>query len=97
MIQSLRFNNNNFMQLYVGIAGSILCIVALAITLFKIGFGDSIEYKLLNLFGGVCLLYYAVIEQVIPFIILEATWVLLPLITLLSSKFRAKKPAESPN
>jgi Na+-translocating ferredoxin:NAD+ oxidoreductase RnfD subunit len=71
--------------------------VALAITLFKIGFGDSIEYKLLNLFGGVCLLYYAVIEQVIPFIILEATWVLLPLITLLSSKFRVKKPAESPN
>ena len=81
------------MQLYVGIVGSILCILALAITLFKSGFGDSVKYKLLNLAGGSCLLYYAVVEHIIPFIILEAVWVLLPLITLLMTK----KPVESPN
>lgn len=71
------------MQLYVGIIGSILCIVALAITLFKSGFGDSTKYQLLNLFGGAFLLYYAVAEHAVPFIILEAVWVLLPLVTLL--------------
>jgi hypothetical protein len=71
------------MELYVGITGSIFCIVALAITLFRSGFGDSMKYKLLNLFGGACLLYYAVLEHAIPFIILEAVWMLLPLITLL--------------
>ncbi len=72
------------MQLYVGIAGSILCIIALAITLLKSGFGDSAKYKLLNLFGGACLLYYAVIERAIPFIILETIWMSLPMTILIS-------------
>lgn len=73
------------MELYIGIAGSILCIIALAITLFRSGFGDSKYYKILNLFGGICLLYYAIIEHAIPFIILESIWVLLPLITMIFS------------
>jgi hypothetical protein len=79
------------MQLYVGIIGSILCIIALAITLFKSGFGDSVKYKLLNLYGGACLLYYAIVEHAIPFIILEAIWVLLPLITMLLPKVTRNK------
>lgn len=74
------------MYLYVGILGSILCIIALAITLFKSGFGESVAYKLLNLFGGICLLYYAIIEHSIPFIILETIWIALPLITLFLAK-----------
>ena len=79
------------MQLYVGIIGSILCIIALAITLFKSGFGDYVKYKLLNLSGGACLLYYAIVEHAIPFIILEAIWVLLPLITMLLPKVTRNK------
>jgi len=74
------------MQLYIGIIGSILCIVALAITLFKSGFGDSVKYKLLNLCGGSFLLYYAIVERAIPFVILESIWVLLPLVTILFPK-----------
>lgn len=74
------------MQLYVGIIGSILCILALAITLLKSGFGDSVKYKLLNLSGGSCLLYYAVVERAIPFIVLESIWVLLPLVSMFSPK-----------
>lgn len=76
------------MQLYVGILGSILCIVALAITLFKSGFGDSVTYKLLNLFGGAFLFYYAVVEKVVPFIILEGVWMFLPLVTLLLNRVK---------
>ncbi len=79
------------MQLYVGIIGSIFCIVALAITLFKSGFGDSVKYKLLNLSGGACLLYYAIVERAIPFIILESIWVLLPLVKMIWSKVTKNK------
>lgn len=72
------------MQLYIGMSGSALCIIALALTMFKRGFGETINYKLLNLFGGACLFYYAVVERSIPFIILEGTWTLIPLVSLCS-------------
>lgn len=80
------------MELYIGIAGSTFCIIALAIALFKNGFGDSAKYQLLNLFGGAFLLYYALAEKVFPFIILEAIWVLLPLTSLIMSWL--KKPGD---
>ncbi|MBU6140017.1 MAG: hypothetical protein KGP29_00465 [Proteobacteria bacterium] len=73
------------MEIYIGIVGSVLCILALAIALLKNGFGDSKQYQLLNLFGGAFLLYYAIAEHAVPFIFLEAIWVLLPLSTLVIS------------
>ncbi len=70
------------MYLTIGILGSALCIIALALTLRNGKFGESDAYKILNFCGGLCLLYYAVITNSLPFIILESIWVLLPLISL---------------
>ena len=78
------------MYLYIGILGSFLCVVALGITLFRSSFGESNEYKLLNFFGGLCLLYYALVTDSLPFIILESIWVLLPLTAFLSKKLLKK-------
>jgi hypothetical protein len=71
------------MILFIGILGSILCILALAITLYNGKFGESSYYKLLNLVGGSLLLYYAIAINSLPFIILEGIWVLLPAISLI--------------
>ncbi len=79
------------MYLYIGIAGSLLCLIALGITLFKSNFGESNKYKLLNFVGGLCLLYYALAINSIPFILLESIWVLLPLAAFFSGKFLSKK------
>jgi hypothetical protein len=70
------------MQLTIGIIGSILCIIALAMTLQKANFGESLQYKILNFGGGICLLFYAISTKTLPFIILESIWVILPLISL---------------
>ena len=71
------------MSLFVGIFGSALCIIALAITLYHGKFGESVAYKLLNFCGGSCLLYYAIITNSLPFIILEGIWALLSLVSLI--------------
>lgn len=78
------------MYLYIGILGSFFCVIALGIVLFKSNFGESNEYKLLNFFGGLFLLYYALVTDSLPFIILEGIWVLLPLAAFLSKKFLKK-------
>ncbi|MBU6339346.1 MAG: hypothetical protein KGQ36_05210 [Rickettsiales bacterium] len=77
------------MHLYIGILGSLLCVIALAITLFKSNFGESNNYKLLNFIGGSCLFYYAFAIKSPPFILLEGTWALLPLIALISKKLKS--------
>jgi len=71
------------MILFIGILGSVLCILALAITLYNGKFGESNLYKILNLTGGIFLLYYAIVTDSLPFIILESIWVLLPTISLI--------------
>lgn len=83
------------MYLYIGIAGSLLCITALGITLFKSNFGESNKYKLLNFAGGLCLLYYALAIDSIPFILLESIWALLPLTAFLAGKFCSKGKSKS--
>lgn len=80
------------MYLFIGILGSALCIMALAITLRNGKFGESVEYKLLNFFGGICLLYYAVVTESLPFIILESIWALLPMISLVKKFFMIMRP-----
>ncbi len=75
------------MSLIIGIIGSALCVIALALTLQNGKFGESTNYKLLNFFGGSCLFYYAIVTHSPPFIILEGIWCLLPLISLLK-KFK---------
>ncbi len=77
------------MHLFVGIIGSALCILALALTLKDGKFGESENYKILNFFGGSCLLYYAIVTKSAPFIVLEGIWVALPLISL-TRKYFAK-------
>ena len=69
-------------ELVIGILGSCLCLIALSLTVFKKQFGDSYEYKLLNIIGGSLLLYYAIIINSIPFIILEIAWISVPIISL---------------
>ncbi len=73
------------MHLVIGILGSALCIIALALTLRDGKFGESNSYKLLNFCGGLCLLYYAIVTHSVPFIILESIWVALPLISLIKN------------
>jgi len=76
--------------LFIGILGSALCILALAITLYDGKFGESNCYKILNLVGGLLLLYYALATDSLPFIILEGIWVLLPAVSLIR-KFALSK------
>ncbi len=76
------------MYLIIGILGSAFCILALAITLYDGKFGQSKHYKLLNLTGGLLLLYYAIVTNSLPFIILEGIWVLLPTISLIKNLFQ---------
>ncbi len=71
------------MPLLIGSLGSTLCIIALALTLRDGKFGESPNYKILNFLGGFCLLYYAIVTESLPFIILESIWVLLPTISLI--------------
>lgn len=78
------------MYLTIGIIGSAFCIIALALTLRDGKFGESNSYKILNFCGGLCLLYYAIITNSLPFIILESIWVILPLISLLRKLWLAK-------
>jgi len=75
------------MSLFIGILGSALCIIALALTLQNGKFGESTNYKLLNFCGGLFLLYYAIVTNSLPFIILEGIWVLLPMISLIRKFF----------
>ncbi len=79
------------MSLFIGILGSVLCVIALALTLRNGKFGESNKYKLLNFCGGICLLYYAIVSETLPFIILETIWALLPLISLVNNICKNKK------
>jgi len=74
------------MSLFIGILGSAFCIVALALTLRDGKFGESASYKLLNFAGGICLLYYAIVTESLPFIILESIWAALPMISLIKNR-----------
>ncbi len=76
------------MELLIGIIGSALCIIALAITLRNGKFGESNQYKMLNFFGGICLLYYASVTESIPFIILEGIWAILPLLAMIKAAIK---------
>ncbi len=79
------------MYLTIGILGSGLCIIALALTLRDGKFGESDGYKILNFCGGLCLLCYAIVTNSLPFMILESIWVALPLISLVKKFRRIKK------
>ena len=61
-------------NLYIGIAGMFLLLLAFALNLAKRLTQDAITYIVLNILGAGLSVYYAVTLDAIPFIILESVW-----------------------
>lgn len=62
------------LNLYVGIAGMFLLLLAFALNLAKALTQDAVTYILLNIVGAGLSVYYAVSLSAVPFIILESVW-----------------------
>jgi len=60
----------------VGIIGMIFLLTAFALNLFKKVTQDSSIYNIFNIIGAGLLAYYAYALNSIPFLILEAIWIL---------------------
>ena len=60
----------------VGIIGMIFLLTAFALNLFKKVTQDSLIYNIFNIIGAGFLGYYAYALNSIPFLILEAIWIL---------------------
>lgn len=60
----------------VGIIGMIFLLTAFALNLFKKVTQDSSIYNIFNIIGAGLLAYYAYALNSIPFLILEAVWIL---------------------
>jgi len=67
----------------VGIIGMIFLLTAFALNLFKKVTQDSSIYNIFNIIGAGLLAYYAYALNSIPFLILEAVWILFALYKLI--------------
>jgi len=63
-------------NLYMGIAGMFLLLLAFALNLAKKLTQDDVAYIVLNILGAGLSIYYAVTLNAVPFIILELVWCL---------------------
>ena len=61
-------------NLYVGIAGMFLLLLAFALNLAKKLTQDAVVYIILNILGAGLSVYYAATLDAVPFIILESVW-----------------------
>jgi len=69
--------------LIFGVTGLLLLLAGLFLNLFIKIKESSTLYLLLNIFGGLSLFYYSYSLRSVPFMILQATWTVLPLYKLL--------------
>lgn len=60
----------------LGIFGATLILIGFAMNQFGIWKTTSISYDSINLAGGLVLIYYAVLIESLPFIILNGVWTL---------------------
>ncbi len=67
----------------VGIIGMIFLLTAFALNLFKKVTQDSSIYNIFNIIGAGLLAYYAYALNSIPFLILEAVWILFAIYKLI--------------
>jgi len=61
-------------SLYFGIIGMSLLLIAFFLNLFNIISQNSKTYILLNIFGSGLMIYYSVLLNSIPFLILNIVW-----------------------
>ena len=67
----------------IGTLGVSLLLVGFALNLFKFITQDSKAYTFLNIAGAGLSCYASILIQYLPFIVLEAVWCLVALISLL--------------
>ena len=73
----------NTFNLYIGIAGMFLLLLAFALNLAKKLTQDAVAYIVLNILGAGLSVYYAIALDAVPFIILESVWGLFALYKLM--------------
>jgi len=76
------------LAIIVGIIGMIFLLTAFALNLFKKVTQDSFIYNIFNIIGAGLLAYYAYALNSIPFLILEAIWILFAVYKLIFSNKR---------
>jgi hypothetical protein len=71
------------MNLYLGIIGMILILVAFILDEFYKNFNqDTVYYNLVNIFGSGLLTYYAYTISSLPFLLLNLVWLIVAIIKL---------------
>jgi len=75
----------------VGSVGVALLLLAFFLTLFKFMRQDSKAYALMNVFGGGLSAYASYLINFIPFVILEAAWMLVALVGLVKIMMKEKR------
>ena len=70
----------------IGIIGMLFLLSAFALNLFKRVTQDSLIYNIFNIIGAGFLAYYAYALNSIPFLILEAIWILFAVYKLMTRK-----------
>ena len=73
----------NTFNLYIGIAGMFLLLLAFSLNLAKRLTQDAVAYIVLNILGAGLSVYYAIALDAVPFIILESAWGLFALYKLM--------------
>jgi len=73
----------NTFNLYIGIAGMFLLLLAFSLNLAKRLTQDAVAYIVLNILGAGLSVYYAIALDAVPFIILESVWGLFALYKLM--------------
>lgn len=72
----------------IGVIGMIFLLTAFALNLFKKVTQDSFIYNIFNIIGAGLLAYYAYALKSVPFLILEAIWILFAVYKLIFSNKR---------
>lgn len=70
----------------IGVIGMIFLLTAFALNLFKKVTQDSLVYNIFNIIGAGLLAYYAYALKSVPFLILEAIWILFAVYKLMTKK-----------
>ena len=75
----------NFID-WIGAIGVFLILLAYILNVFRLIKNSELSFILLNLIGAILACYASILMNYIPFIILEAVWALVSLISLLKYK-----------
>lgn len=79
--------------IFIGIIGSSSILISFFLDLFDIIKETSKFYLGLNIFGSLFLCYYAYLESVLPFLILNSVWAVVSVFKLIKvEKQRFKNP-----